>query len=127
MTCIIRACHATHTLVMLTGKHTIPVKHAIIFNHENTLFFSFNLSHLLLISDHYFILLLVLSPKTANQQRRLTLPKIFITTGFARGSCLRQFSWSKKSYRRYHEYNLSQPVLYPEILPYLVGFFLVIA
>ena len=48
MTCIIRACHATHTLVMLTGKHTIPAKHSIIFNHENTRFFSFSLSHLLL-------------------------------------------------------------------------------
>lgn len=41
MTCIILACHVTHTLVMLTEKHTIPAKRATLFNPENTLIFSF--------------------------------------------------------------------------------------
>ena len=41
MTCIIHAFHATHTLVTLTGKHTIAATRAIIFNPENTFIFKF--------------------------------------------------------------------------------------
>jgi len=40
MTCITHAFRATHTSVMLMGKHTIVAKRAIIFNPENSLVFS---------------------------------------------------------------------------------------
>jgi hypothetical protein len=41
MTRITHAFRATHTLVMLMGKHTIVAKRAIIFNPENSLIFQF--------------------------------------------------------------------------------------
>ena len=44
MTCITHAFRATHTLVMLMGKHTIVAKRAIIFNPENSLIFSLSVS-----------------------------------------------------------------------------------
>jgi len=48
MTCIIRVCHVTHISVMSTGKHTIPAKHATIFNPEITLLSSVSITCTLL-------------------------------------------------------------------------------